>query len=1034
MTIMNQRFKKQNFIFELFEEPELIEENEGKELFDKEDYNSKKSSKINEAELVEMFKNDFKVNLSFLMRYLWEQPKAVTYIIKQIDNKNLNNYLAPFFVNNFYENILSPKYIEDDLLYVLTLLLKDEIKDLNNINEKVKFLNNTTCGYLLEQLRKKIDIESFFKTIILKALEDLETEHSNKLFNFELSKKQENKNKDSNRIVINVYKKRDTIEKLEDFNKKYMPNLEKEIIEMLIKKNENNKRICDYFHSKLNDLLSNKDYYSNKQFKNNYNTYEDSQKILYMDYFTASISFINSIIDKILNNPHLIPYSIKCFCKIISLLIGIKFPKINEFEKNAFIAKFFFGKLLKPILMNPGIEVIINNFIISKNTLDNLKIICDIINKFLSGQFYISEKKSDYTPFNWYFIEKIEQLFNIFDNITKVQLPSFIEKLINDELPLDYEYDYFKQNPDEIINHRSFCITKEQLNILVNAMNKCKDQIFKDVGTKQKNEIILQKLLSRSTEELLNGVVKINKKGNGKDKETEKTQKPKNKEEKEKKKQKDIQIKKIHYFLISEFLTNEKFKDLFRSEEEMNDFLIKEEEKDLNEEKNIIKEIKNLLGVLLNNCNKFVITDFDRSKIGNTKDILNQLDILMKSSNYVLDQSIPLYWFKDSLLEYLQKVPPHLSENDFNELYDEIKNEINKSIKQYDFELFPVYYEKLEFCIKNKKYYRDIANYLIDIKINYETKNIIEEEFIPVEIKFYLTDKVNEYNEEYKNGNINPENDIIEIGKFNITTITNNIFKSEDRNNEMKIKKYEDKKDCILCFTIDDFTNKFPNLIIFEEQCDLDILLIQEKLKFKEKLKSYFDIVQQALEKKGIKELNLINDKIYNYVMSKIYIKIFPFEPSDEDRDIFQKSEKLSWTEPKHFIKKKGKEMMYGNFFDDIKTFFDLICNEKSIKKKYSNIHKIFDSIQRLLHLNNITDGGVEDELPILIYSLIKSPQMNIFSNLRFMELYLWNTDKTKKIGKEIAQLRGAIQFIIKIDWKDLNVTEEEYKNKCEKG
>ena len=126
--------------------------------------------------------------------------------------------------------------------------------------------------------------------------------------------------------------------------------------------------------------------------------------------------------------------------------------------------------------------------------------------------------------------------------------------------------------------------------------------------------------------------------------------------------------------------------------------------------------------------------------------------------------------------------------------------------------------------------------------------------------------------------------------------------------------------------------------------------------------------------------------------------------------------------------------MMYGNFFDDIKTFFDLICNEKSIKKKYSNIHKIFDSIQRLLHLNNITDGGVEDELPILIYSLIKSPQMNIFSNSRFMELYLWNTDKTKKIGKEIAQLRGAIQFIIKIDWKDLNVTEEEYKNKCEKG
>ena len=55
-------------------------------------------------------------------------------------------------------------------------------------------------------------------------------------------------------------------------------------------------------------------------------------------------------------------------------------------------------------------------------------------------------------------------------------------------------------------------------------------------------------------------------------------------------------------------------------------------------------------------------------------------------------------------------------------------------------------------------------------------------------------------------------------------------------------------------------------------------------------------------------------------------------------------------------------------------------------------------------------------------------------ASMMMPSIYLWNTDKTKKIGKEIAQLRGAIQFIIKIDWKDLNVTEEEYKNKCEKG
>ena len=81
------------------------------------------------------------------------------------------------------------------------------------------------------------------------------------------------------------------------------------------------------------------------------------------------IKFINEILENILDNFHLLPYSIKCLCKIILLLVEKKFPSINESEKNAFIAKFFFGKLLVPFLKNPGVEAFINNFIISQNTL-----------------------------------------------------------------------------------------------------------------------------------------------------------------------------------------------------------------------------------------------------------------------------------------------------------------------------------------------------------------------------------------------------------------------------------------------------------------------------------------------------------------------------------------------------------------------------------------------------------------------------------------------------------------------------------------
>ena len=258
----------------------------------------------------------------------------------------------------------------------------------------------------------------------------------------------------------------------------------------------------DYCYSKLNDISSSKDYYSNKKLLENLDNNKYKEKILkqYQIYFTEVISFIDSILDKLLVNFNLFPYTIKCFCKIISELIIRKFPSINETEKNAFIAIFFFGKLLIPILMNPEIEVFINNFFISKNTLHNLKIICDIINKFTSGKFYISEKNSDYTPFNIYFIEKMEKLFNIFDNITKVQLPSFIDKLINNELPNEFKYDYFTENPDEIIYHHSACFNLIQIKELLSIMDKNKGQIFKE-GEKYKNnhklKATMDKLLSR---------------------------------------------------------------------------------------------------------------------------------------------------------------------------------------------------------------------------------------------------------------------------------------------------------------------------------------------------------------------------------------------------------------------------------------------------------------------------------------------------------------------------------------------------------
>ena len=989
---------------------------------------------------------DLNTYLPKLMSYLWEQPKTVATIIKNADADELKE-IAPLFGNNFYENILSSYYIEDNLMYVLSLLLIDEINNLENINQECDFLKNTPCGSLLGELKRKNDIQRFFKTIILSSIENLEVNYSNFKINFDInnltndfkilskkSSKKKLKNKkdegyskypnDNQNTKSNLEKNSNIDQKkiqneLENFNQKYIPFLDKKALIKIIEDNKNNKKMYDYCNSKLNDCNTDDNYYSNKKLMDNLFKCEFSPQLLlrYKNYFVVAISFIDSIIENILNNYHLLPYSVKCLCKIISLSITKKFPNINEYEKNAFIAKFFFGKLLIPILQNPAVEAFINNFIISRNTSNNLKVICTIIEKFTSGLFFINNDETcDYTPFNWYFIEKMDKLFEIFNNITKVKLPDFIEKLVNNTLPSDYEYNYFIENPDEVINHRSICFNLSQVKALINVINKNKDKIFIDKKT-QGLQKTMEKLVSINNQNIINSILKeeeIN--NNNEEKPPLQTKKSKKKVKEEKVPEPEKVV--LHYFLLTTLITNERYNKLINIVQETPNFSIKELKiNNPNEEsimKNNIIKVKNFFCSLLYNYDKLVKTDFDEGTTENTVKILNELNYFMKSGNFDGDESIPSNWYVNSLLEYLQKIPENLTNNDCEELYNEIENDLNKSIKELDFEALSVIIGKLKFTKRGKTYYQKSRELLNDIRLNEETKAIIEKEIIPFDIKFDLDDE-------------NMDESIFEIIPSN--------SKEKDRSSPEKIKEYERTKEVKLCLTIDSFTKKFPNLVEYQELQDADIFEYQKKLKFPEKLNYYFNQVKHILEKKGIiEEKNIINEKIYDYVMCKIYDKIYPIEAYTDDNRIFQQTIKLSWTEPKHFMKTK-RQFVFGSFLTDILTHFKLIDTEKSPKKKLLNVLEIFNKIGFLLKFNGIgQEAGVDDQMPNLNYAFIKAQPIRMYSNVKFMYLYM-GEKKNKGEGSQLAQLEAICHFICKIKPSQLiGVTAEEFNLKCKEA
>ena len=155
-------------------------------ILDREKYNDKIFELI-DVETQTNLLSDLKIIFSRLMFYLWEKPKIMALILKNAEIKDIKDYLANLVVNKFYENILSSTFIEENLIYVLTLLLHEEINSLLYAEQHSLFLDDTCSGYLLEELRKKKDIQTFFKNIITEPIENLETNFSNLKLNFDIN-------------------------------------------------------------------------------------------------------------------------------------------------------------------------------------------------------------------------------------------------------------------------------------------------------------------------------------------------------------------------------------------------------------------------------------------------------------------------------------------------------------------------------------------------------------------------------------------------------------------------------------------------------------------------------------------------------------------------------------------------------------------------------------------------------------------------------------------------------------------------------
>ena len=928
---------------------------------------------------------NFGIYIPDLMQQLWENPKSMATILLKADKNDVKKNLAHFVVHNLYDNISSLRHKDDQLIYIISLLLKEDINSLNDINSS--FNLGKRAPILFDELNKKNEIKFFFKTIILDAIKKLESTYSSTNVIFEpgmINQKIEehikmlDKKDEQNNICDKNFNKT-----LDEKDKKimdkylYLP-INKDELNKKLKEYEDkeNKEMIDFIQNIISECTTNPDKYTNKIILEKINNNLRSGFIMnyYQVGFLQIIDIINMIFENLLNNSGLLPYSIKCICKIIAILIQKKFPDAKKVERNKFLVSFFFMNLFFPILVNPSLNTFTNEVIITNSSIEKFQLIMTILNNITLGKLFVN---SFYSPFNWYIIEKMPQLFKFLDDICEVSLPPFIDKLINDELPEDYQYDYFVENPEETILFRSICYNINELYSLVTNAEKFKDDIILDKKVIGKFTHNIRKL-----ENLKNSLNSQNKSNNNSS----------------------------NYFIYIDLINNKKYDNIFKIKKKNNtkSYFNLEELKVIEtieeKEQNQIIKIKNFFFALLYNYPIISKTEFNKEKMNDILNILNELknNSYLNSSIYMENKSIPLNWYINSLIQYLPQMTEIYKENNYEKFLNDIEEEIISSINKLDFGQLSSLIEHMKELEKERFYYENIKSIINDIDINKKADIIIQNEQISLNL-------------EKDNNNLNQ------------------YFSKLVKNNEFKYLFSKSKKNKYFN-TIKSFLYNFPNISNDIKNYESDYFQLLENKKIPEIIEKYSILIKNNLKEKTMEseeDLNEICNKIYDYIMEQLYDKLYPKQKNEIDVEINKNCCMHIWIDISNLIGQK-KNFIFDNFLPESISYLKNFEKEKSPRKKLYNIKKLFNRIYNLGEFNSKDVEGADDELPLLNYSFIKSMPENIYSNCRYTELFIGNQQFGIE-GSQLTKMLGICEKMKNLSYEELfNINPSDYKTFCD--
>ena len=1003
------------------------------------------------------------------------------YMLRIINRCYINDFdqLSYFIAHFCYENTINNNnsFIQEELQLIIYFLIEKIIY--KNPEEILTYDDKIFLYNLLSYLIRKVDINNYLNEIFC----DIITQVNNNKNNFIMEIKKEindiDKIKNQKKLLFQKIKENDFEElndKIKKIDKFFIDNdtpfeyLSEKLhyYENVKEKDQISLAMIYYLENNFNELMDEtkeedkfRNYYyfnillDKSEKKNNKEKYIDNIKKKYYLIF----SFIESLLFKIEESLSNIPQPIKNILNIFDFIIEKKMSENHREEKIIYYIlmakiKIFIGNIILPMIKYYYSITIINDQILTRSTTEFLKTIEIIFNAILEGKLFYYNIDPEYTLYNKFIIDVFPKVLKIaFDigknnknkdsnkNISSIlsQATNSFENIKDNNRIVNYNELKINDNKKENIEYQSICFNWEILSLLIKIVSKGRDIFINKSNPKEENKIF---------EDILNIKNEVNQLFS------------------------NNQMKKEYeFFFIDKIIYKnefeEKIKSIIQDNFEIN--LKSDTNGEVERFKKCLSVILGYVGVLHKEDFLPFITPKENIEIFSN----NKTKLLMNYKKYNLYQNHEtinaeknikrqskrisfgdrFFSRRKSVVTPYLKVNPKTDKTDakidfetdlFPQIMSLVKIELGNSFECETFQriIFCLSYVQTHFDTLPKEYKEN--NYsLLFIEIIRETKIFIQElqnnilnEFLK---KIRNIEKLNEIiNKNYiKNKNMEKLFYIKYLHKK--TKVYGNVVIVKNTKDIITKIKFVPKvmSESKLDF-IKSFLNSIPNLIEYEAKLktnEEDFLKMQEKIGLVDAINDYFKELKNSIKKiKILSKLTLdefleVLYELENYILKKLYIKIFPKKQSKEDIFIYKKCSRLSFIKPDNIIKDKKFKNINEKLLEVSIGYVKNMEHQKTPMDKINSLGKAINFLTNSMEFNSgKKDFGVDDLVPLLIYIIIKAKPERLYTNYNYCSLYLNSDLQKRQYGSLLAQM-GLISNVIKnMKYNDLiNVTKEQF-------